>query len=329
MSDPDARRRQAERLREAIARGDLAAASELLDEARGGRMAPGPPGPALPDEPPGEPPDEVEAPDAPAPAPRAEPAPLEAACPGGPFAVRTFDRRGECYRLAGRLEEAVDGAREAARQYAAVLRGARQRFDDDAGLAASPAMCHLADAGPGDVLLAAAAATERRGGRVFLISTARLDGGGLGFEQWLARTPGEEAAVLTAFVEAWLGARLVATFPDSGGDFKTLTDAIEAAEIELPRPRRRPPHLDLRRELRARWKQDIRRFRPASLERLLTGRPGGADVGPAEAREAWERFLATADASGVAAVVGAHRRELVTLSRLVVMLLTGCGPAVA
>lgn len=79
------------------------------------------------------------------------------------------------------------------------MRGARQRFDE---LKASPALCCVADGGPGDPLFMDIETCGLSGSMIFLVGLMWCEGGRLVFRQHLARNYAEEPAVLQAFAHA-------------------------------------------------------------------------------------------------------------------------------
>ena len=98
--------------------------------------------------------------------------------------------------------------RASIRQYIAVLRGARQYFDE---LNASAALCHVANASPEEVLLVSANAWLPEEPMLFLVGVAFCEGGELRIEQYLARDERQEPAVCQAFGDRCAAAAVVAT----------------------------------------------------------------------------------------------------------------------
>jgi len=286
-----------------IAKGDFASALRMLRAQGGSRIARGP----------GE-------------APSREPVPLAAVC-GGREAVAAAPSGAVSYYLVRRgLQEAVPDSAAVGREYSAVLRGARQRFDDDAALDASPALCHAADGGPGDLLFARIQTRGPAEETIFLIGMMQYLDGRLVFEQCLARDGREEEAILQVFVERYADARVLVTFDGQARDMSTIRRRAAARGIELPR--RRTPHLDLLRESRRRWRGDVPNFRLLTLERHLCARRRVGAIPPSQIARAYERFAAAGDARPIGEILHHNVLDLLTMAQLVVAILTGCGPAV-
>lgn len=307
MAKSDARKREIEQLRRAIEAGDHAAASELLRAAGGaaGRpRRPVPPGTA------------------------SAPIPLEKACGGSSVAVPTPTPAGEmcCWRIRCPPAEVSPECAGLARQYAAVLRGAGQRFDDDAALDASPALCHVADGSPADPLLVCAAGCGPAGTPVFLISTMRHDGEAFAFEQHLARDYREEPAVLAAFAERYADARVIVTFRRRASVVKRIAERCAHHGVTLPR--RKPPVLDLRKEARSRWGEELASSSLEAVERCLCGRQRTRRVARPEVPDVYHHFVRTGDARLLGAVVRDARLDLLTMAQVLVAVLTGRGPVV-
>ena len=228
------------------------------------------------------------------------------------------------------------------REYLAVLRGARQRFDE---LEASPALCHVADAAPADVLLIAAETWSPSEAGLFLVGVMFCQAGRLIVEQYVARDEGQEAGVCRALADRYAAAGsdggrepVIVTFPGRRSQIKCLLDRCGHHGLALRNPawdapsgsragRRRPPHLDLRKECRRRWGQRLSPCSLATAERaLLRRRPAGMIPRPAVA-ETYRDFLASGDASNIPDILRHNVLDLASMAQLLCLLLTGCeGP---
>jgi len=304
MEEAKSKRRKAEVLARSLRRGDFSAAARLLSQhAR----------PAVRSE---------------AAAPNSPPSPmtLQQACGGREVTVAAGEGRVKFYQV-GPAPLETSGGRPASAQYAAVLGGARQRFDE---LAASPGLCRAADARPEDLLLVRLCTCRGKDAMVFLASLASFEAGQLICRQFLARHPREEVGVLRAFADRRDAAGLIVTFGTKGGDLKRPRRRADLHRI--PQPRRATPHLDLRAEARRQWPKQPPKQLPdyslATLERLVLRRRRrpGQKVSPAAAAEAFGRFATTGDAAPLADVLEHSRLDLLSMADLLCLLLTACDP---
>jgi uncharacterized protein YprB with RNaseH-like and TPR domain len=286
---PESRRKKLELLTRSIAKGDFTAASKLLQE-------------------------QAAAPARQATAP-ARPLPLAEACPG---VEATLGR--ETYWLIRRDPRQVgEEALRVACQYAAVMRGARQRFDE---LEASPALCRAADARPEDVLFLDIETCGFAGTGVFLIGTMLFAEDRLVVEQHLARTYAEESAILRAFADRCEQAGLLVTFNGKAFDMNMIRERSAFHAIELPD--RLPPHLDLLHESRRLWRGRVPNHRLQTLERHFCRRTRTGDIPSAAVPDAYHRFVDTADARELREIVHHNLMDLLTMVELLCAALTGC-----
>jgi len=219
------------------------------------------------------------------------------------------------------LVEAAPRRLAVAREFAAVLRGARQRVDE---LAASPALCHAQNAKPEDLLFvtaadivlhndteayntdADAAAAEST---VFLVSVMRFENEQLVFEHFLARRPEEESAVLNAFARRLEETGLLVAF-----DNKTLNLTHfrrRADERGVDFGDRLPPRLNIHDESRRRWKGKLPSFTLKTLEKQICRRLRRDDV-PAD--------------SPLDNALHHHRLDLLAQAEILTAILTQCDP---
>ena len=216
------------------------------------------------------------------------------------------------------------------RQYIAVLRGARQHFDE---LDASAALCHAANASPEEVLLVSADAWRAEEPMLFLVGMAFCEGGELKIEQYFARDERQEPAVCQAFGDRCAAAAVVATFRGRRSQFKALRDRCKRYDVDLTAeawgatPRQRPgppPHLDLRKECRARWPDLLSRCGIETVERRLLRRTRRVPIVRGAIEEAYRRFLAGGDAEYIPAILEHNLMDLLTMAEVLCLLLTGC-----
>lgn len=252
----------------------------------------------------------------------AEPIRLEDACRGVEATVETRMGRLPYYLIRRGLDEVAPDWRAIASEYAAVLKGARQRFDE---LAASAALCRVADGRPEDLLFLDTETCGFSGTVVFLVGMMSWRQDRLVFEQCLARDYSQEAAVLQAFAERYAEAGVLVTFNGKAFDMTMIRERSAFHGVELSP--REPPHLDLLHEARKLWRRDLPNCRLATLERHICRRQRSADIPGGEIPDAYHEFVATGDARLVADIVHHNLLDLLTMAQLVTSILTGCGPA--
>ena len=209
-----------------------------------------------------------------------------------------------------------------ASRYAAVMRGARQRFDE---LEASPALCHVANAQPEDLLFMDIESCGLYGTSVFLIGLMYFRQGELRFEQCLARTYAEEEAILRAFASRLEETGVLVTFNGRAFDMNMIRD--RCAFHRLTMDDARVPHLDLLYESRRRWKGKLPNCRLQTLETHLCGRRRYGDIPGWAIPDAYHRFVDTGDARQVRDILHHNLLDLLTMAQLLTLVLTGEDPA--
>lgn len=308
MKKRRSREQSVEELRESIARGDFAAAGEVLEAAgkanKGKKRQPARPSPA------------------PAPQPRA-PVGLADACPGEEVVIAAGDKNVWYWRMRRTLGEIGGEDGRIASEYAAVLRGARQQFDE---LAASPALCHAADAGPEDLLFMDTETCGLAAMPIFLVGVMFFEEGELVFEQYLARDYAQEPGILRAFASRHETAGVLVTFNGKAFDLPMIRD--RGIVHGLPEPWSQPPHLDLLPEVRKRWRRRLRSCALQAVERRLLNRRREDDIPSAQIPDAYHQFVRTGDARQIAAIVHHNLLDLLSMAQIVCLLLTGCDPLV-
>ena len=297
MNVPESRQKKLEMLLRAKAQGRIVSAEELLrDHGHAGvnRTAAGTPGQ------------------------RPRPIDLKEACPGIEVQV---DIGGPYWLLRRTLSEVEDTGQAVAAEYAMVLRGARQNFDE---LSASPALCHAANAQPEDLLFMDTETCGLGGTMIFLVGLMRYADGDLVFSQHLARDYTEEAAILRAYALCYQQAGVLVTFNGKSFDMTQIRDRWAFYSLESPWAD--PPHLDLLHESRRRWKGQLKRFNLQSLERRFCRRHRAGDIPGAAIPETYHEFVRTGDARRMRDILHHNLLDLLTMAQLVTILLTGCDP---
>lgn len=253
---------------------------------------------------------------------RAEPMTLAEACPGRPHSVAAASGEAALWVVRRTLAEAEPEGVDAARELVSVLRGSRQRFDE---LAASAGLCRAADAQPEDLLLAEAQWRHADPPEPFLIGLMFLEDGQAVFEQFLARRPEEATGVLAAFVRHWEAAGMLVTFGGKSAGLAAIRKAMAAHNVA--EPWQEPPHLDLRREARDRWRGQVRRFTLRALEGRLSRRCRPVSLPDSAVTDAYWAYLAGGDARPLRGILRHNRLNLLAMTEILVAMLTGCEPA--
>jgi uncharacterized protein YprB with RNaseH-like and TPR domain len=287
---PESRRRKLEMLTRAIAKGDIGAAAEML------RTPP-------------------VAPKAPQ-----QPLTLAQACPGTVVSLRAAGGELPYWLIRKTLRE-VDAESLAGRNFAAVMRGARQRFDE---LTASAALCKASVAQPEELLFMDIESCGLYGASVFLVGMMFWEKGDLVFEQHLARDYTEEAAILHAFVRRHEACSLLVTFNGKSFDMNMLRDRSAFHRVGFLEGRECPPHLDLLHESRRRWRGKLPNCRLQTLEECLCGRRRVGDIPGWAIPDAYHRFVDSADARQLADILHHNLLDLLTMAELLTLLLTNC-----
>lgn len=247
-----------------------------------------------------------------------EPVPLEQACAG---TLSDAGRRGRFWLIHRTMAEVQPKALLLPRQYAAIIGGARQRWDE---LEASAALCKAADGRPEDLLFMDIETCGLSAAPVFLIGMMTYAEGGFQFEQYLARDYTEEPAILDAFAARLEGAEVLVTFNGKSFDMSYLRQ--RSAFHGVPLPARLAHHLDLLHESRRRWRGCVPNCRLQTLEQLLCGRRRVGDIPGSQIPDAYHAFVRTGDARAMAAIVHHNLLDLLTMGELVCHLLSGAAP---
>jgi len=251
---------------------------------------------------------------------------LADACPGREVTVATPLGERAYWLVDGAVADVLPDEAPIEAEYAAVLRGARQRFDE---LSASAALCHLADGGPGDPLFMDIETCGLSGAMIFLVGLMRFTDGRLVYAQHLARDYAEETAVLAAVAEALPSAGALVTFNGKSFDMPMIRERSIIHRVELPPADgppegRMPPHLDLLHEARPRWKGQLPNCRLQTLESCLCRRARSGDIPGGDIPDAYHQFVREGDARRLRAIGRHNLLDMLTMVQLVCILLTSC-----
>jgi hypothetical protein len=221
-----------------------------------------------------------------------------------------------CWLVRGTLADAAPDCLDAQADYVAVLRGARQRFDETE---APAALCHIADGGPEDVLFMDTETCGFVGCPIFLVGMMFCRDGQLVFEQFLARTYAEEPPILQVFADRLADHRVLVTFNGKRYDMNMIRDRSIFHGLPLGDE---PPHLDLLYAARRRWKRDLPNCKLQTLERFICGRTRHGDIPGSRIPDAYHQFVQNADAASVRDILHHNLLDLLTMAELVTALLT-------
>ena len=256
---------------------------------------------------------------------------LGEACGGAEAAATVGGRRVSYHAAGGSLDHWLGDAAAVEHEVLAVLRGARQRMDE---LAASPALCHAANAAPEDILLVSPWQWGLSDPVLFMIGMMFCEGGRLVVEYAIARDEREEGAICQAFADRHARAGVLVTFSGKRSHRKHLAlrcalhgVALSAEAWDAPASRigaPLPAHLDLRKECRTRWAGRFTRCTLGVLERRLLGRARQGLTPRSACHEAYRDFVAGGNAAAMRDVQAHCAADLATMAQLVCVLLTGC-----
>jgi uncharacterized protein YprB with RNaseH-like and TPR domain len=250
------------------------------------------------------------------------PRPLTEACPGVEVATETAEGPVCHWLVRTALPAADEQGKPVSRLYREVLAGARQNFDE---LAASPALCHVANARPEELLFMDIETCGLGGTMIFLVGVMFHEGEGLVCEQYFARDYSEEPAILRAFASRYADSRVLVTFNGKAFDMTQIRERWAVHRMEPPW--QEPPHLDLLHEARKRWKGQLPNCRLQTLERHFCGRLRTGDIPGSAIPEAYHDFVRTQDARRVADILSHNLLDLLSMAQLLTVMLTGCEPS--
>ncbi len=206
------------------------------------------------------------------------------------------------------------------REYAAILRGSRQRFDE---LKASPALCHIANGLPDGPLFMDIETCGLAGCSIFLVGLMSFQGDELMFEQLLARHYGEERAILAEFADRLAGSATLVTFNGKAFDMNSLRDRGAFHGVDLGFT---PPHCDLLHESRRLWKGQVPNCKLQTLEQFFCRRRRVGDIPGRDIPDAYHRFVSGGDAREMTMILHHNLLDLLTMAQLLCAALSGEQP---
>jgi hypothetical protein len=222
--------------------------------------------------------------------------------------------RGPCWRIDLPLEELWP---EQQRWLAAL---ARRPAPSDAGASARHAeIAALQSALPERVLLLD---LESSGDTVFLVGLLHTCDHQPLVTQLIARHPGEEPAVLSALLEILLQKDVLVTFNGKAIDAPLLAERWQAHELSFQGALQARVHCDLLHHARRRWKDRLPNCKLQTLEQYICGRQRGESP-VRDVAQAYDDFVAGADARPLQHVLENNLHEMVTLWQLALWLAHG------
>ena len=177
--------------------------------------------------------------------------------------------------------------------------------------------CGAAPVEPQDVIFMDLESTGLAGTPLFLIGTMTWEGAGLVVRQFFARDYSEEAAVISHFLRAARGKKLLVSF--NGKAFDVPYIRVRAAATGLPF-RLDADHLDLLHVCRRTWRDALPDCRLQTLESRVCGRVRHSDIPGSEIPEAYHQYVRTGNAVEMLEVLEHNRQDLLTLAELMVRL---------
>lgn len=152
----------------------------------------------------------------------------------------------------------------------------------------------------------------------FLIGIGRLSGGGIEVRQYLARTLGEEPAILSALREELPPQPIVISYNGKAYDWNHLRGRCAYHGLG---PLPEPVHLDLLFFARRRWGGELRDCSLGEVERAVLGVERELDVPGEHVPALYENYLRTGSAATLRPVIAHNREDVLTLTRLLSVLL--------
>jgi uncharacterized protein YprB with RNaseH-like and TPR domain len=151
---------------------------------------------------------------------------------------------------------------------------------------------------------------------LFLIGAMTWEDGDLVVRQFFARHYGEEAAVISAFLQRATSRRVLVSFNGKSYDwpYVRMRAAATGVRFELD-----PAHLDLLHESRRIWRGAVPDCRLQTLEQYVLGhQPREDDIPGRDIPDAYHRFVRTGDATEMLSVLEHNLLDLVSLAELLV-----------
>jgi len=166
---------------------------------------------------------------------------------------------------------------------------------------------------PGDIIFLDVESTGLGSSPLFLIGVMLWEDGGFQVRQYFARNYAEEAAVITAFIEACAPKKLLVTFNGKSFDFPFIRARAAANAIPFSLE---PAHFDLLHECRRIWKDELPDCKLQTLERHICRKARFGDIPGCEIPDAYHAFVRTGNAWQMVEALKHNMLDLVTLADL-------------
>jgi len=173
--------------------------------------------------------------------------------------------------------------------------------------------CGLGSFAPTDVVFLDLETTGLGNSPLFLIGTMLWNDGSFVVRQYLARNYAEEAAVISLFLEACDGKRLLVTFNGKSFDVPYVRTRSVANGIPYPFV---PAHFDMLHECRRIWKDVLPNCKLQTLESHICGRARCGDIPGEEIPEAYHAYVRTENAWQMVEVLKHNMLDLITMADL-------------
>ena len=148
---------------------------------------------------------------------------------------------------------------------------------------------------------------------LFLIGVMVWVGDGFETQQFFARNYAEERAVVSLFLEACAGKKLLVTFNGKSFDFPYIRARAAATGLSFDLA---PSHLDLLHESRRIWKGRVPNCKLQTLETHVCKRIRHGDIPGSEIPDAYHQYVRTNDAWQMVDVLKHNLLDLVTMADL-------------
>lgn len=232
---------------------------------------------------------------------------LEEAAPG---AVVLCSTGRKAYLVETRLTEIDEQCRDLAEAFDRALErrdsNLRRRLD---------AQCALEDLAPGNLLFLDLETTGLMGTPLFLVGIMVWTDGEFAIRQYLARDYSEEPAVISLFLDAAEGKRLLVSFNGKAFDLPYLRLRAAANRMAFTFA---AAHFDLLHECRRVWRGALPDCKLQTLESRVCGRTRTGDIPGEHIGEAYHAFVRTGNAAHMADILRHNVLDLATMADIMV-----------
>jgi uncharacterized protein YprB with RNaseH-like and TPR domain len=164
---------------------------------------------------------------------------------------------------------------------------------------------------PQDIVFMDIETTGLSSSPLFLIGIMTWEPGGFQVHQFFARNYAEEAAVIAAFLDRCLSARLLVTFNGKTYDYPYIRNRAAANGVPFTLDL---VHVDLLHESRRIWKHELPDCKLQTLESRICGRDRVGDIPGSEIPEAYHNYVRTNNGWQMVNALEHNMLDLVTLA---------------